>query len=100
MAKDCRGRTFRDLVIAVLAGLIILVSSALASIDFPFTITPLDDSIACPHPGCGLPYNPYFIAMDYLFWMGSALVIVFALDVGLTRFTHNLGNGTKGSWAV
>lgn len=97
MAGNYRSAVFRDFVIAILAGLILLLSSSLASRDFPFTITPPDDSFACSHPGCGLPYNPYFIAMDYLFWMGSAFVIVFVLDVALTRFARSLRKGLKGS---
>ncbi len=99
MARDNRSRVFRYTIIAILAGLILLVSSSLAGRDFPYTITPPDDSFACPHPGCTVPYNPYFIAMDYLFWMGIAFVTVFALDVALARFARGLKKGFKGSSA-
>ncbi len=103
---DFLGHIFRDLVIAIFAGLALLGLGVLVtrqfpfpnSSGFPFTYSRIDDTSSCSHLGCGVfLYDPLFIGLDYLFWVGTAFLFVFAIDLGLTRLTHNLGNGMKES---
>jgi hypothetical protein len=80
----------RDIVIALLAGLMLLGLTALAtrtpegSFDgFPLTYSVPISSCETPNPfnGCGFSYDMRIIGLDYLFWTALAFALIFLLNV-------------------
>ena len=62
---------------------------------FPFAYSYPNPITCLPNPfnGCGWYYNPIMIILDYLFWLGTALVGVSVISV----FWNRLALGKSGS---
>jgi hypothetical protein len=104
ISPQVRGRSrpfLRDLLLGLVAGFSLLGVS-----DFATQITirnaragsPLSYSqpgTMCGPGGCQMVYDPMYIVLDYLFWVGVAFVIVSIFRIVWIRFVHYSNNDKR-----
>jgi hypothetical protein len=106
ISPKVRGRSrqfLRDLFIGLVAGFMLL-----GVIDFATQITirnarvgsPLSYSqpgTECGPGGCLMVYDPAYIVLDYLFWVGVAFALISIFHVAWIRFAHYSNNDKRPS---
>jgi len=104
ISPKVRGRSrpfLRDLLLGLVAGFTLLGAS-----DFATQITimnaragsPLSYSqpgTMCGPGGCHMVYDPAYIVLDYLFWVGVAFVLVSIFRIAWIRFVHYSNNDRR-----
>jgi hypothetical protein len=106
ISPKVRGRSrpfLRDLFLSLVAGFSLLGVSDLVT---QITImnaragSPLSYSqrgTMCGPGGCQIVYDPVYIGLDYLFWVGIAFVIVSIFRIVWMRFVHYSNNNKRPS---
>jgi hypothetical protein len=86
-------RTFKVLLLSIVLGLVGLGASSTSEPwgvyqGFPFPYS-YPNPITCrvnPFNGCGYYYDPVMVVLDYLFWVGTAVVGVSVIGMFWNRF--------------
>lgn len=97
-----RSRQFlQDLFIGLVAGFTLLGVSDFATLIGRWNAragSPLSYSqpgTMCGPGGCQMVYDPSYIVLDYLFWVGVAFVLVSMFRIAWIRFIHYVNNDKR-----
>src|SRR6266851_1014607 len=85
-------RVIKILLLSIVLGLVGLVASSTREPwgvwqGFPFAYSYPNPITCLPNPfnGCGYYYDPVMIVLDYLFWLGTAAIVVSVISVWWNR---------------
>jgi len=91
-------RIIKVLLLSVVLGLVGLAASSTREPwgvyqGFPFAYSYPNPITCLPNPfnGCGYYYDPVMIVLDYLFWLGIAVVGVSVISVFWSRLVQRRG---------
>ncbi|TMI10807.1 hypothetical protein E6H35_10735, partial [Candidatus Bathyarchaeota archaeon] len=86
-------RIIKLLLLSIVLGLVGLAASTKSEPwgvrdGFPFRYAYPNPITCLPNPfnGCGLYYDPVMVVLDYLFWLGTAVVGVSVISMFWNRF--------------